>query len=72
MSLREPDLAAPVAFRNLAGNAFEAPLWELLQHMANHATHHRGQVVALLRQLGARVVTTDLLAWDRERRGQVS
>ena len=24
-----------------------------LQHVVNHATHHRGQVTAMLRQLGA-------------------
>ena len=67
-SLREQDTAAPVAFRTLAGAGFEAPLWELLQHVANHASYHRGQVVALLRQLGARTVSTDMLFWDRERR----
>ena len=67
-SLRAEDAAAPVAFRTLAGAAFEAPLWELLQHVANHSSYHRGQVVTLLRQLGARAVGTDLLFWDRERR----
>jgi len=67
-SLREPDPAVPVSFRTLAGTAFEAPLWELLQHVANHSSYHRGQVVALLRQLGARTVSTDMLLWDRERR----
>jgi uncharacterized damage-inducible protein DinB len=67
-SLREQDTAGPVAFRTLAGVAFEAPLWELLQHVANHASYHRGQVVTLQRQLGARTVTTDMLFWDRERR----
>jgi uncharacterized damage-inducible protein DinB len=66
-SLREADLAAPVSFRTLAGVAYETPLWQLLQHVANHATYHRGQVITLLRQLGARVVGTDLLFWDRER-----
>jgi len=54
------------SFGRLAGAAFEAPLWELLQHVANHASYHRGQVVALLRQLGARTVSTDMLFWDRE------
>lgn len=34
-------------------------LVELLQHLANHSTYHRGQVITLLRQLGAEVVSTD-------------
>jgi uncharacterized damage-inducible protein DinB len=67
-SLREADAAGPVSFRNLAGTAFAAPLWELVQHVANHATYHRGQVLTLLRQLGARGVSTDMTFWDRERR----
>ena len=66
-SLRDQDLAAAVSFKTLAGVAYETPLWQLLQHVANHATYHRGQVIALMRQLGARVVGTDLLFWDRER-----
>ena len=70
-SLREQDATGPVAFRTLAGAAFEAPLGELLQHVANHASYHRGQVVTLLRQLGARTVITDMLLWDRERRAAV-
>jgi uncharacterized damage-inducible protein DinB len=34
--------------------------------VANHATHHRGQVIVMLRQLGARVVATDMVLWDRD------
>jgi uncharacterized damage-inducible protein DinB len=66
-SVRESEVAVPVAFRTLAGVAYETPLWQLLQHVANHASYHRGQVITLLRQLGARTVSTDMLFWDRER-----
>jgi uncharacterized damage-inducible protein DinB len=66
-SLRPSECAAPVSFRTLAGVPYDTPLWQLLQHMANHASYHRGQVITLLRQLGARVASTDMLFWDRER-----
>jgi uncharacterized damage-inducible protein DinB len=56
-----------VRYRNTKGVAFEAPLWQLVQHLVNHSSYHRGQVITLARQLGARAVSTDLLAWDRER-----
>jgi len=56
-----------VRYRNLEGKSFEAPLWQLMQHVANHSTYHRGQVVAMLRMLGAKAVSTDLVLWDRER-----
>ena len=44
-----------------------SPLWQLVQHVTNHSTYHRGQVVTFLRQLGAKPAATDLVAWDREK-----
>jgi uncharacterized damage-inducible protein DinB len=35
--------------------------------VVNHGTYHRGQVVTMLRQLGAGAPTTDLIAFYRER-----
>jgi uncharacterized damage-inducible protein DinB len=56
-----------VRYRSTQGKAHEAPLWQLVQHVVNHSTYHRGQVVTLLRLLGATPVSTDMVAWDRER-----
>jgi uncharacterized damage-inducible protein DinB len=45
-----------------------SPLWQMLQHVVNHATYHRGQVTTLLRQLGATPPKSqDLIAFYRER-----
>jgi uncharacterized damage-inducible protein DinB len=70
-ALRERDVASIVRYRGTDGKrAFVAPLGELVQHVVNHSTQHRGQVVGLLRQLGARPPATDLVAYDRERAGR--
>lgn len=66
-NLDEGAVSATIKYRSLKGKPFKAPLWQLLQHVANHSTYHRGQVVTLLRQLGAKAVGTDMVAWDRER-----
>ena len=58
--------AEVVRYKNTKGEAFRAPLWQLVQHVANHSTYHRGQVTSLLRQLGGRTVSTDLVVFDRE------
>jgi len=50
-----------------AGKQTSGPLWTMLQHVANHSTYHRGQITTMLRQLGARAVGTDLIAFYRER-----
>lgn len=67
--LTDSRLREPVAYRQIDGRAFEQPLWLLMRHVANHSTYHRGQVVTMLRQLGAEGVSTDLVAFARERDG---
>lgn len=66
-NLDEGAVSKVIKYQNLKGKPFKAPLWQLLQHVCNHSTYHRGQVVTLLRQLGAKVVGTDLVLFDRER-----
>jgi uncharacterized damage-inducible protein DinB len=36
------------------------PVWQLVVHMFNHQTHHRGQVHAMLTQAGGKPSDTDL------------
>jgi uncharacterized damage-inducible protein DinB len=67
--LKESSVSEAVRYRTTEGKSYEAPLWELVQHMTNHSTYHRGQVVTLLRLLGAAPATTDMVAWDRKRSG---
>lgn len=52
--------------RTLDGTPYTQPLWQMMQHLANHSTYHRGQVTMMLRQLGAKPVSTDLIAFYRE------
>ena len=57
-----------IEYRNLKGDPFSSQLWPLVQHVTNHGSYHRGQVAVFLRQLGVKPPTTDLVAFDRERR----
>jgi uncharacterized damage-inducible protein DinB len=52
-------------YRNLAGQAATSLLAQILRHVVNHSTYHRGQVVTMLRQLGAAAPATDLIAFYR-------
>lgn len=61
----EAQIHAAVAYKDLKGNPYSQPLWQLMQHLVNHSTYHRGQVVTMLRQLGAKAVGTDLVAYYR-------
>ncbi len=64
-ALTETDLDRPLAYRNMKGERFVNTLGETLRHVVNHASYHRGQVVTMLRQLGAEGVNTDLIAFYR-------
>ncbi len=46
--LAEADLARPVTYKNTRGDQFKAPLGPLLQHVANHATHHRSEIATMI------------------------
>jgi uncharacterized damage-inducible protein DinB len=46
-------LSAVVPYRLFSGKEGATPFAEILQHVVNHASYHRGQVTTLLRQLGA-------------------
>ena len=61
------DLDRVVEYKNTKGHAFSNPMWQMLQHLVNHSTYHRGQITTMLRQLDAAPSATDLIAFCRER-----
>lgn len=63
--LQDADLARVIAFKRIDGSAASLPLIQQLQHVVNHSTLHRGQVVGMLRQLGLVPPATDLLFYYR-------
>jgi uncharacterized damage-inducible protein DinB len=69
-SLTAGDLQRVMEIKTTAGALHSQPLWQMLQHLANHSTYHRGQTATLLRQLGAKPVSTDLIGFYRERAAQ--
>ena len=46
--LAEADLARPVTYRNAEGASLSLALGPSLQHVANHATHHRSEIATML------------------------
>ena len=41
-------------YKLLNGTAGSSPFWQMLQHVVNHGSYHRGQVTTMLRQVGAK------------------
>jgi uncharacterized damage-inducible protein DinB len=59
---REPDTL--FHYRNIAGAEKAVVRWQVFRHIVNHGTYHRGQIANMLRQLGVKPPSTDLLYWD--------
>lgn len=60
-----------IAYQDMRGNNHADALWQMLQHVVNHGTYHRGQITTMLRQLNAAPPKpTDLIAFYRERKQQ--
>jgi uncharacterized damage-inducible protein DinB len=50
----------------LSGQSGASMFWQMLQHVVNHGSYHRGQVTTMLRQLGAPPARPmDLIAFYR-------
>ncbi len=55
-------------YRNSKKVQFKQPVHEVLMHLFNHQTYHRGQLVTLLRQLGVdKIPATDYIVFLRKK-----
>ncbi len=53
-------------YYNTKKESFKHPVYGILQHVFNHATFHRGQLVTMLRQAGVtKIPATDLIVYIR-------
>ena len=63
----EPRLSEICVYRNMSGEEKRGRYGDLMLHVVNHSTYHRGQLTTLLRQLGAVPPSTDLMVFNAER-----
>ena len=66
-SLGETGITTVFEYKMLNGTPGSTPFWQMLQHVVNHGSYHRGQLTTMLRQLGAEPAKSmDLIAFYRE------
>jgi uncharacterized damage-inducible protein DinB len=58
-------------YNNYVGDYFESNVEQIMIHLVNHGSYHRGQVAMLLRQKGFEPVNTDYITYDRVLSGQL-
>ena len=52
-----------IAFRTFAGAALSKKVSDILIHVVNHSTYHRGQIAMLMRANGLEPVPSDYIHW---------
>ena len=65
-ALGEDGVTRVIDYTLLNGSPGSSPIWQMLQHVVNHASYHRGQVTTMLRQIGATPAKSmDMIAFYR-------
>jgi uncharacterized damage-inducible protein DinB len=65
--LNDDAVRADFTYQDMRGREWTQPIWKLLLHVVNHATHHRGQASGFLRTMGRVPPVLDLVAFYRLR-----
>ena len=63
--LSDFDLSKKISYKISGGIEFENSIQQILFHIANHFTHHRGQIISDLRQSGIEPIITDYIFYKR-------
>jgi len=63
--LTQEDLDGSRGYKTTEGKPYSNVLSDMLLHLANHSSYHRGQIATLLRQSGAVPQSTDFILFIR-------
>lgn len=66
LALDEPGLRRVVAYRTTEGHDAASTVADILAHVVNHSTYHRGQVARLVAECGGEVAVTDFIVFARQ------
>jgi len=60
------DINAIVSYQNSTGERFQNTVGEVLFHVINHSTYHRGQIAIDFKENGISPLITDYIFWKRK------
>lgn len=63
--LENLDLSQIISYRNSKGDLFENKIEDILFHIINHSTYHRGQITLLFRESGVEPLISDYIFHKR-------
>ena len=65
-SLGTEALKRTLDYKSTDGRPFAQPLWQQLQHVVNHGTHHRSEIAAMVTLTKGSPAPTDMVLFYRQ------
>ena len=64
----EANLVHVFAYQNSKREQFKQPVYEMIMHLFNHQTYHRGQIITIFHAVGVdKIPATDFIAFCRKK-----
>jgi len=64
-AITEESAMTPISYVDFRGNPWTQPAWQIVLHVVNHGTQHRGQISGFLRAMGHVPPAIDLHVYHR-------
>ncbi len=66
----EAGLQAEILYSNFRGETFRVPMWQMLAHIVNHETHHRGELAGMYALMGVEHPEEEMIQYFLNSSGQ--
>ena len=66
--LNETTLSEEIFYKTMKGDQFSNTVSDVLFHLVNHSTYHRGQIASIFRKADVQPAVTDFIVYKRDGR----
>lgn len=68
LETNDANISHVFAYKNSKKEHFKQPVYEMLLHLFNHQTYHRGQIISMFHALGVdKIPATDFILFSRKK-----
>jgi len=68
--LKPEDFKRSIRYTSFQGDVFTNTLQDIITQVTNHGTHHRGTIIALMKEEGYAPPNLDYISYTRLRQGE--
>jgi uncharacterized damage-inducible protein DinB len=65
-NINEDEFSKVVVYKNIKGDSFKNTLSDIIAHVFNHSSYHRGQIAQQVKKANGKPAVTDFIAFARK------